>query len=105
MFVFRRHLLCGLLMVTALTSVPARADKRAHEHDAVRIAVENGELRPLADILANVRGKLPGDIAGVEIERKDGRWLYEFRVVDPKGRLFEAYVDGKSGEIERIKEK
>ena len=33
------------------------------------------------------------------------RWRYEFRVVDGQGRLFEVYVNARSGEIERIKEK
>lgn len=80
-----------------------RADPR--DHDAVRLAVARGEIRPLADILAAVREKLPGNIAGVEIERKAGRWLYEFRVVDASGRLFEVYVDAQSAQIDRIKEK
>ena len=75
------------------------------DHDAVRRAVEAGEIRPLMDILNEIRGKLPGEIIGVEIEQKNGRWVYEFRVVDGKGRLFEVYVDARSGEIERIKEK
>ena len=57
------------------------------------------------DILKAVREKLPGEVAGVEIDRKDGRWRYEFRVVDGQGRLFEVYIDARSGEIERIKEK
>lgn len=101
----RRYFLCGILIAAALASGRANSDKRDREHDAVRLAVEKGEIRPLADIVAGVRGKLPGEIVGVEVERKDGRWMYEFRVVDSKGRLFEAYVDGKSGEIERVKEK
>ena len=53
----------------------------------------------------SIRGRLPGQVAGVEIERKAGRWIYEFRVVDGKGRLFEVYVDARTGEIDRIKEK
>jgi uncharacterized membrane protein YkoI len=73
--------------------------------DDMRQAVERGEIRSLADILARLRGKLPGEVAGVEIERKNGRWLYEFRVVDDKGRLFEVRVDAKTAAIERTKEK
>lgn len=91
------------LMLAMALSTPLCADPA--DHDAVRQAVEGGEIRSLSDILDTVRGKLPGEIAGVEIERKNGRWLYEFRAVDSKGRLFEVYVDAKSGEIERIKEK
>lgn len=87
----------------ALTAVPLLADET--DHDSVRRAVERGEIRPLTEIINVVRGKLAGEVAGVEIERKNGRWLYEFRVVDDKGRLFEVYVDARTGGIERIKEK
>jgi len=94
------------LAAILLASAPAVAgghDKGAPE--AVRRAVEAGEIKSLADIFAAVRGKLPGEVAGVEIERERGRWLYEFRIVDAKGRLYKVYVDARSGEIERIKEK
>jgi uncharacterized membrane protein YkoI len=95
--------LVPLALVLAVVSAPAKGEPR--DHDRVREAVTRGEIRPLADILGAVRGKLPGEIAGVEIERKDGRWMYEFRVFDQGGRLFEVYVDGQTAEIERIKEK
>ncbi len=96
------------LMAAALLSAAPAALARDHDkdrRDEVRRAVEAGEIKSLADILAAVRGELPGEVAGVEIEREHGRWLYEFRVVDSKGRLYEVYVDARSGEIEKIKEK
>ena len=71
----------------------------------MRRAVESGEIKSLADILVAVRSKSPGEVAGVDIERENGHWLYEFRVVDAQGRLFDVYIDARSGEIERIKEK
>lgn len=96
--------------VLALTAVltmlaPPQLHADEHERDEMRHAVERGEIRSLADILAALHGKLPGEVAGVEIEREDGRWLYEFRVVDSKGRLFEVYVDARTATIERTKEK
>ena len=98
-----------LLAVGALVAAAPRwaaaSDKDEVRRDEVLRAVETGQIRSLADILHAVRSKLPGEVAGVEVERKDGRWLYEFRVVDSKGRLFDVYVDARSGEIERIKEK
>jgi uncharacterized membrane protein YkoI len=97
-------LLAVALLAMAAPAAIARDDDE-HERDAVRRAVEAGEIKSLADILAAVRGKLPGEVAGVEIEHEDGRWLYEFRVVDSKGRLYEVYVDARSGKIEKIKEK
>jgi len=97
-------LLAAALLVGGLPRAGA-GDHDDKRHDAVRRAVEAGEIRPLADIIAGVRDKLPGEIAGVEIERKNDRWLYEFRVIDARGRLFEVYIDARDGTIERIKEK
>lgn len=97
-----------MLAVAMLVATVPQATARDGDHDRrddVRRAVEAGEIKSLTDILALVRGQLPGEIAGVEIERKKGRWLYEFRVVDGNGRLFEVYVDARSGAIERVKEK
>ncbi len=96
-----RAMVLGLAMTFAGLGMPAWAE----HHNDVRRAVEAGEIRPLADILRAVREKLPGEIAGVEVEHKNGVWLYEFRVIDSQGRLFEAHVDARTGEIARIREK
>jgi uncharacterized membrane protein YkoI len=103
MFARIRPLMIWCVAAAALGAAAARADSA--DHDAVRLAVERGEIRPLAEILAALRGRLPGTVKGVEVERKGGRWVYEFRVADDKGRLFDVYVDARSGEIERTKEK
>lgn len=95
----------ALLLALAETSAGAIARDRDRDQDMVRQAVERGEIKPLAEILKAVRSKLPGDVVGVEIEQKRGRWFYEFRVADNKGRLFEVYIDARSGIIDRIKEK
>lgn len=102
---FSGSLALPVLAAVLLASPAAAGDRDEGAPEAVRRAVEAGEIKSLADILAAVRGKLPGEVAGVEIERDRGRWLYEFRIVDAKGRLYEVYVDARSGEIERIKEK
>jgi uncharacterized membrane protein YkoI len=104
----------ALTMPVSAAPGPAYARDNAHDRasdhdgarrDQVRRAVEAGEIKSLAEILNIVKDKLPGDVAGVEIEHDDGKWLYEFRVVDDKGRLYEVYIDARSGAIERIKEK
>ncbi len=92
------------LLTAAAPGAMAR-DHDEHRRDEVRSAVQAGEIKSLAEILAAVRGKLPGEVAGVDIEHEDGRWRYEFRVVDDKGRLYEVYIDARTGEIEQVKEK
>lgn len=76
-----------------------------HQREAVRGAVERGEIKPLVEVLAAVHSKLPGEIVGVEIENAHGTWTYEFRIADSKGRLFEAAVDAATAEVISIEEK
>ncbi len=99
------YLVLALFAAAAFASAPAHADPRPNQQEALRQAVEAGEVRPLADITAAARRKVPGEILGVKVEHEQGRWTYELRVLDDKGRLFEVHVDGQSGDVERVKEK
>lgn len=96
-----------MLLVLAAGIASPSAATRADEldQDKARQAVQRGEMRPLADILSEVRPRLPGEVVGVEIERRKGRWMYEFRVIGAEGRVYEVYVDAKSAAVERVKEK
>jgi uncharacterized membrane protein YkoI len=94
-----------IAVVIAALAAPQVARTEDHDHDEAREAVNRAEIRKLADILSSVKGKLPGEIVGIEIERKRDVWYYEFRTVDKTGRIFEVYVDAKTAEIARIKEK
>lgn len=98
----RRRAWFGFVAAVALV---AMAPAGARDHDDARRAVERGEMRPLSEVLARARDRLPGDVVRVDIEQQNGRWYYEFRTVDAQGRLFEVLVDGHTGEIKRVKEK
>lgn len=99
-----KGLAIALLSALAVFASGARADDD-RDHDVARQAVERGEIKPLAEILQMVRDKLPGEIAGVKIERKGGRLMYELRIVGAQGRLLEVHVDAATGEINRSREK
>ncbi len=77
-------------------SAPARADDDA---DRALRALERGEVRPLAEILAAVAPELGGEIVGVEFEREEDRHVYEFEVITPAGRLVEVYVDAATARV------
>ncbi|MGX4773222.1 PepSY domain-containing protein [Bradyrhizobium guangdongense] len=94
-----------LILAAALVGAGGGMPAFARDHDDAKQAVEAGEIRPYADILNVVKGKLPGEVVDVKLEREAGAWMYELRVLDGKGRLLEIHVDAKSGEIERTKEK
>lgn len=83
--------LAGLLLAAA-----SYADE---DQDRVRAAVERGEVLPLAEILARVHPPLGGEVAGLSVEREHGRWIYEFTVIEPGGRLVEVQVDAATAQV------
>lgn len=95
----RRDLLHTALWVAAALAAPVALAGEDGEHDSARRAVERGEALPLAAILARVGGGLGGEITRVSFKREHGAWVYEFKVVEPSGRLVEVYVDAADGRI------
>lgn len=69
------------------------------DHDAARRAVEQGQARPLAEILNQIQPRLGGKVIGVELEREHERYIYELKVVTSGGELLEIYVDAMTGEM------
>ena len=85
-------------LAAALLPSAALAD-RERDSDRARRAVERGEALALAEILTRVRSDLGGEVVGVSLERKGDRWIYEFKVIDLAGRLWEVYVDAGTAAI------
>jgi uncharacterized membrane protein YkoI len=52
--------------------------------------------------LDNVRMRYPGRVVEVELNNFRGRRVYEIKVVDNKGRLFEVYCDVRTGNIIKV---
>ena len=75
-----------------------------HAYDRARRAVDNGEARPIAELLEGVKTQVPGEVVGVEFEREHGKWVYEFKIIDSVGRLLEVYVDAQTGKILSMEE-
>ncbi|MGB5950172.1 MAG: PepSY domain-containing protein [Parvibaculum sp.] len=71
----------------------------AGDHDRAREARERGDIKPLEDILPGISRLYPGDIVKVELEREDGRWIYEIKLIGKDGRLVKLDVDARSAEI------
>ena len=89
-----------LTLITALLLVvsTAQADD-ARDHDRAREALEAGEVMPLPRILDRVERDYPGRVLEVELERDDGRWIYELTVLPPSGRVFELKLDAATGAL------
>lgn len=68
-----------------------------HDHDRARKAVEAGEVLPLKSILERVERDYPGQVMEVELDRENGRWLYEFKILRSGGSLLKLKVDARDG--------
>lgn len=87
-----------LLTILLLLTGPALADGKS-DHDRARAALAAGAIRPLADILADVERRWVGQIIETELERDDGRWVYEFKLLPPSGRIYKLELDATTGAL------
>jgi len=90
-------LLAALLALLAFAAAPARADRR--DHDLARQALQDGVVLSLRAILDIVEREYPGQIMEVEFEHDDGRFVYELKVLQSRGRLVKLKLDARSGAV------
>lgn len=97
-----RTLLALLALLAALLSPLAAAGEtetavaEASQQDEAREAVSKGLVRPLEEVLAEVRKTIKGDIVEIEFEKDDDRFIYEIEYVDPDGHLMEIKIDART---------
>ena len=96
----RRNLL--IFLGLAITAAPASAQDR-RDHERARAALEAGEIRPLAELLADVERRYRGRVIEADLDRDDGQWLYEFKILPPNGRMFVVEVDAATGALLRTR--
>jgi uncharacterized membrane protein YkoI len=70
-----------------------------HSHDRARRAAERGEILNLSEVYTRVAAQVPGRVLEAELEREYGRWVYELKILDPRGRLQEIELDARTGAI------
>jgi uncharacterized membrane protein YkoI len=88
------------LCAAIVSAFPAAASGR-NDHETARALQRAGEIQPLSPLLAEVERRWIGRIIEVELEQKRGRWVYEFTLLPPTGRLFEIYLDARTGDLVR----
>jgi len=106
------HWLLGLTLAVASGQAAAHRDEHDADqhgrkswedddssHDRARRASEGGEILTMTEILKRVRRQAPGRVLDTELEREDGRWIYEIKLLDARGRLYEVEIDAHSGEL------
>jgi len=99
----RRKLLAGLALLCLTPSGTLAGDK--DDHDRARAAVQAGEVLPLQTLLERLQHTHPGQVLELELEREDGRWLYEIKLLQPDGQLVKLEVDAATAQVLTLKRK
>jgi uncharacterized membrane protein YkoI len=86
-------------LLLGLTAAGAGQAGEPHDHDRARQALESGEILPLPAILQRVEREAPGQIMAVELERHDGQWIYEVKVLRTGGSLVKLKLDARDGTV------
>lgn len=94
-----------LALLLGLAAPAALFADEGHDHDRARRAVEAGEILSLRDILERVERDMPGQVMEVELERDDGRWIYEIKLLRPGGALVKLEIDARDGTVLRSRER
>jgi|SRR5271169_13726 len=94
---------------TALALVPGAAGLAlaGDDHELAREALTSGQIRPLGEIVNSVQSRCRGKVIEVELERtaREGGdlWLYQLRMMMPKGDILRLDVDAATTEILKVK--
>lgn len=98
--------LCGgLLLLAQAAAAGSAGDGRGDDHDRARQALEAGEILPLRTILERVERDYPGQIMEVELERRDGCWVYEIKLLRSGGTLVKLRIDARDGDVTGVRKK
>lgn len=85
-------------------SGPACAEG-ASDHERARAALQAGEILSLQKVLERVQASHPGDVLEVELEREQGRWVYELKLLQRSGALLRLDVDARTAEVLRSRQR
>jgi uncharacterized membrane protein YkoI len=88
----------GLILVLPVRAF-AEDDSYDHDHDLARELYERGEIHSLSEILSIVQARAPGQIIGVQLDRRGNGWVYRVQVVDDQGHRTIVDVDAGAAAV------
>lgn len=94
----------GASTLSANPEAPAKAPEAQLQHDDARRALQSGLVRPLEDILAEMRKSFPGEVIEIEFEQEDGRYIYEIEMIRSDGRVIEVTMDAKTMAVIKVED-
>ena len=90
-----------LVAMALLLGGPGTTPAWSRDDDHVRAlqAVQAGQVLPLRSVLERLEREHPGQVLEVELERDDGRWIYEVKLLQPQGQLVKLKLDARTAAL------
>jgi len=103
----RRIVLLVALIGSALVlNVPAWSDEKGHEEDESKVAdLAKTAKVTIQDAIKTASEKMAGTVIEAELERKQGKTVWEVEIVGANGKVTEVHVDAASGAVIDTEEK
>ena len=73
------------------------------DHERAHRAVQAGEVMPLEQVLPRIAKDHPGQVLKIELEREDGLWTYEVKLLRADGQLVKLLLDARTAEVLRAR--
>ena len=73
-----------------------RLEKRA------RRAIQQGEIRPLREVMAKVRRRSNAEVLDVDLHKRADGWVYALRILTVRGRVRDVFLDARTLELLRL---
>ncbi|WP_425489677.1 PepSY domain-containing protein [Diaphorobacter ruginosibacter] len=75
------------------------------DHEMARKALREGKVLPLKTVLDLLERDYPGQVLEVELERDDGMFIYEIKLLRADGQLLKLKLDAATGRVVGVKQK
>jgi uncharacterized membrane protein YkoI len=93
------------LLIALLVGMGSTQASGSDDHDRAHSALRAGEVMPLEQVLTRISKDHPGQVLKVELEREDGLWTYEVKLLQADGQLLKLLLDARTGDLLRKRAK
>lgn len=92
---------CAILLLSFLPLIiqPSHAEESLAK---ARALSESGEILSLEKIIASAKSIKAGDFLEIELERKNGIYVYEVEMLDKNGQVWELKFNANTGELIKV---
>ena len=92
-----------IVLLSALAPLDAQASGDVSASEVRRLEA-TGQILPLQAILSKARETKTGRVIDIELENKNGLWIYELELIEDSGRVWEMKINASNGALIKLKE-